>query len=78
VETDRSWRDASRRLHVAYLVRGKIDRQTFGLHWNQDLDFGGVVVGDKVEIEARIEMVRTAESVTVSERQLEGDPGMSP
>jgi hypothetical protein len=41
-------------------VRGRLDRQAFGLHWNQDLDVGGVVVGDKVDIDARVEMVRTA------------------
>jgi polyisoprenoid-binding protein YceI len=73
--TDRSWLDPNRRLHVAYVAHGTIDRQAFGLHWNQDLDVGGVVVGDKVQINARIEMVRTAESVMVSERLQEGDPG---
>ncbi len=48
-------------LQAAYLVHGRFDRQTFGLHWNQDLDVGGLVVGDKVELTARIEMIRTAE-----------------
>jgi hypothetical protein len=33
-----------------YSVRGRLDRQLFGLHWNQDLDVGGVVVGDEIEI----------------------------
>ena len=31
-------------------LRGKLDRQSFGLHWNQDLDVGGVVVGDKIDL----------------------------
>jgi polyisoprenoid-binding protein YceI len=41
-----------------YTARCTIDRQSFGLHWNQDLDFGGVVVGDDVEIVAKLELVR--------------------
>jgi len=47
-------------MRAVYRVHGRVDRQAFGLHWNQDLDVGGVVVGDKVEIDARVEMVRTA------------------
>lgn len=73
-----SWLDANRRLHVAYVARGKVDRQSFGLHWNQDLDVGGVVVGDKIEIEARFEMVRTAEEGEARERPVEGTPGLPP
>ena len=47
-------------MRAVYRVQGAIDRQSFGLHWNQDLDVGGIVVGDKVEIDARVEVVRTA------------------
>jgi polyisoprenoid-binding protein YceI len=43
----------------SYTARGTIDRQSFGLHWNQDLDVGGVVVGDDVDIVAKLELVRT-------------------
>jgi polyisoprenoid-binding protein YceI len=42
-----------------HTARGTLDRQSFGLHWNQDLDVGGVVVGDNVEILAELEVVRT-------------------
>jgi polyisoprenoid-binding protein YceI len=45
----------------AYRVRGTINRQAFGLHWNQDLEEGGTVVGDDVEIEANVEIVRAKE-----------------
>jgi polyisoprenoid-binding protein YceI len=31
-----------------------INRQEFGLHWNQDLDTGGVVLGDKVQIAIKL------------------------
>jgi polyisoprenoid-binding protein YceI len=40
-------------------VHGTLDRQSFGLHWNQDLDVGGVVVGDDVELLAELELVRS-------------------
>jgi polyisoprenoid-binding protein YceI len=44
-----------------YRVKGSLDRQAFGLHWNQDLDIGGVVVGDDVEISADVEVLRLRE-----------------
>jgi polyisoprenoid-binding protein YceI len=59
VTAQRTWTDASGVAHASYRVRGTVDRQAFGLHWNQDLDVGGIVVGDKVQIDARVEMVRT-------------------
>lgn len=43
---------------ATYEVRATIDRQAFGLHWNQDLDAGGVVVGDRIEIQARVQARR--------------------
>ena len=42
-----------------YHMRGKLDRQSFGLHWNQDLDVGGVVVGDEIRLHAELSLVRT-------------------
>ena len=44
-----------------YYVHATIDRQSFGLHWNQDLDVGGVVVGDRIEVTGEIELARTAD-----------------
>jgi len=43
---------------AAYDVRATIDRQSFGLHWNQDLDAGGVVVGDRIDVQARVQAIR--------------------
>jgi len=43
---------------TVYTARGVIDRQSFGLHWNQDLDVGGIVVGDEIEITAKVEVFR--------------------
>jgi polyisoprenoid-binding protein YceI len=42
----------------AYSIRGKLDRQLFGLHWNQDLDVGGLVLGDQIDLAAHVELVR--------------------
>ena len=55
---ERTWITTDGRLRAVYLVSGRIDRQAFGLRWNQDLDVGGVVVGDTVDLEARVELVR--------------------
>jgi polyisoprenoid-binding protein YceI len=46
-----------------YRVRAKLDRQSFGLHWNQDLDIGGVVVGDEIRFSAELVLVRTNSDV---------------
>jgi polyisoprenoid-binding protein YceI len=35
-----------------------IDRKDFGLTWNQALEAGGVVVGDRVTIEIEVEAVK--------------------
>jgi polyisoprenoid-binding protein YceI len=78
VATERIWTDASKRPRAVYLVHAKIDRQAYGLHWNQDLDVGGVVVGDRVELSARVELVRTADSILVSEGRLDGEPAQAP
>jgi len=44
--------------------RTSIDRRDFGLVWNQALETGGVVVGEKVEIAIEVEAVRRAEQVS--------------
>jgi polyisoprenoid-binding protein YceI len=46
-----------------YGVSGKLNRQSFGLRWNQDLDIGGVVVGDEVELAAEVEVIRAMDDV---------------
>jgi polyisoprenoid-binding protein YceI len=54
-------------LPARYAVHGRFDRQAFGLHWNQDLDVGGLVVGDNVDLTAHVEVIRTAETVRTPE-----------
>lgn len=45
---------------IAFAAKTSIDRKVFGLHWNQLLDAGGFMVGDKVEIGLDVEAVKAA------------------
>lgn len=45
-------------VRAAFTAKTSIDRKDFGLTWNQVLETGGVMVGDRVEIEAEIEAVK--------------------
>ena len=47
---------------VALEARGEIDRKDFGLTWNQVLETGGVLVGDKVKILVDVSAVQAAEA----------------
>jgi polyisoprenoid-binding protein YceI len=40
---------------IAFTAKTAINRADFGLKWNQALETGGVLVGDKVEIEINLE-----------------------
>jgi polyisoprenoid-binding protein YceI len=42
---------------VAFLAKTTINRPDFGLKWNQALEAGGVLVGEKVEIEIDVQAV---------------------
>jgi polyisoprenoid-binding protein YceI len=46
---------------AGFTARTSIDRKDFGLTWNQVLEAGGVMVGDRVEIEIEVEAVKQAE-----------------
>ena len=48
-------------LRTAFSAKTSIDRKDFGLTWNQVLETGGVMVGDRVDIEAEIEAVKQVE-----------------
>jgi polyisoprenoid-binding protein YceI len=50
--------DANGVARAQYGARGAINRQIYALHWNQDLDVGGVVVGDRIELRANVETLR--------------------
>ena len=46
----------------AFTAKTSIDRKDFGLTYNQVLETGGLMVGDRVEIEAEIEAVKQVEA----------------
>jgi len=48
-------------VRAAFTAKTSIDRKDFGLTWNQVLETGGVMVGDRVDIEADIEAVKQVE-----------------
>jgi polyisoprenoid-binding protein YceI len=45
---------------TGFVARATIDRKDFGLRWNQALEAGGVLVGDRVEIELDVQGVGAA------------------
>jgi polyisoprenoid-binding protein YceI len=44
----------------AFAAKASIDRRDFGLKWNQVLEAGGVMVGERVDIELEIQAVAEA------------------
>ena len=49
-------------VRAAFTAKTSIDRKDFGLTWNQVLETGGVMVGDRVHIEADIEAVKQVDA----------------
>lgn len=45
---------------VAFSARATLDRKDFDLTWNQVLEAGGLLVGDKVELTLDLQAVRVA------------------
>ena len=45
---------------IGFTASTSLDRKEFGLTWNQLLEAGGVLVGDRVDIELEVEAVRAA------------------
>ena len=58
VESAGQTQDPWGNLRAGFAARTSIARKDFGLTWNQVLEAGGVMVGDKIEIEIEIEAVR--------------------
>ena len=57
----------------SFSINAQINRQEFGLRWNQDLDVGGGILGDKVDLQAHVEVVRAVEP-TPTDRTQTGTP----
>jgi len=47
---------------VAFTAKTAVDRREFGLTWNQMLEAGGVLVGERIEIELEVQAVQAAEA----------------
>jgi polyisoprenoid-binding protein YceI len=45
---------------LGFIAKTSIERKNFGLTWNQLLEAGGVLVGDRVDIELDIQAVKAA------------------
>jgi polyisoprenoid-binding protein YceI len=58
VESAGQTRDPWGNVRAGFAGKTAVDRKEFGLTWNQALEAGGVMVGEKVEIEIEIEAVR--------------------
>jgi polyisoprenoid-binding protein YceI len=53
-------RDLMGRSRIAFTAKTEIDREEFGITWNQALETGGVLVGRKVGIELEVQAIRPA------------------
>lgn len=58
VEHSAETQDPWGNLRVGFTAKTSIERKEFGLTWNQALEAGGVLVGDRVDIEIEIEAVK--------------------
>ena len=45
---------------IGFTAKASLDRKDFGLEWNQVLEAGGVLVGDRVDIELEVQATRAA------------------
>jgi len=45
---------------IGFIATATLDRKDFGLHWNQLLEAGGVLVGDRVDIDLEVQAVKVA------------------
>ncbi|MGA7121579.1 MAG: YceI family protein [Polyangiaceae bacterium] len=43
---------------IIFSAKGSINRTDFGLKWNQTLETGGLLVGDKVDFEIDVEIIQ--------------------
>ena len=50
---------------AGFSASGSINRKEWGLTWNQTLETGGVLVGDKINMEIELELVKQAQAETV-------------
>ena len=49
---------------AGFSASASLNRKEWGLTWNQTLETGGVLVGDKINIEIELELVKQAQAET--------------
>ncbi|MBE2223408.1 MAG: YceI family protein, partial [Anaerolineae bacterium] len=49
--------------NAGFSATASINRKDWGLTWNQALETGGVLVGDKINIAIELELIQQAEAV---------------
>jgi len=59
---DGQGKDPSGIYRAAFTATTALDRGAFGLKWNQALEAGGVLVGERVDIEIEVQVIRAAAS----------------
>jgi len=64
-------------VRAAFSTSTSINRKDFGLTWNVVLETGGVMVGDRVDIDVEVEAIRR-EVVAREGLQAEAQPGAAP
>ena len=47
---------------AGFSASGSLNRKDWGLTWNQTLETGGILVGDKINIEIELELVKQAQA----------------
>jgi polyisoprenoid-binding protein YceI len=47
---------------AAFSAKGSVNREDFGLSWNQVLEAGGVLVGTKIDIELEVQAVKVVQA----------------
>lgn len=60
VERNGAGKDPWGNERVGFSAKGSLNRTDYGLKWNQALEAGGVLVGEKVEIEIEVSAVKAA------------------
>lgn len=53
--------DPWRKTRAGFTFRTELDRQDWGLRWNQALETGGVLVANRVRVEGELQFVRDGE-----------------
>jgi len=51
---------------LGFTLKGSINRGDWGLKWNQALETGGVLVSDKVDLEAEVQVVQAAATASAT------------